>query len=100
PEEMAALFADHPEATRNAWRIAQRCRAFSLASRSALGYSFPDFSRQPGEEASSADEVLAAYCQARFAERYPPDYPDPEIVKKAQEQLVTELRLVERHGLA
>ncbi len=45
PAEMAALFADWPEAVRQSRRIAERC-AFTLAD---LPYRFPDFPLPPGE---------------------------------------------------
>ncbi len=49
PDEMAALFADHPEAVDGAVRLADRLR-FDLTR--DLGYRFPDFAgSHPGETA-------------------------------------------------
>src|SRR5262245_28450681 len=45
PAEMAALFADRPEAIRHSRRIAERC-SFTLAD---LPYRFPDYPLPPGQ---------------------------------------------------
>jgi error-prone DNA polymerase len=45
PAEMAALFADWPDAVRHSRRIAERC-TFTLAD---LPYRFPDYPLPPGE---------------------------------------------------
>ena len=49
--------------------------AFNLANHRDLGYNFPDFTRKEGEQESSADEVLAAFC-ARRIRRALPTRPD------------------------
>ena len=66
PEEAAELFAELPEAIEHAWLIGERCRDFNLADRRDLGYAFPDFTRAADERHATADDVLAAYCRARF----------------------------------
>ena len=60
PQQAAAAFAAYPQAVANTQRIADRCAAFDLSRRDALGYDFPDFSRGEGETAATADEVLAS----------------------------------------
>ena len=100
PDEVADIFADYPEAIATAAYISERCKDFNLAERRDLGYSFPDFSRRDGEGQASADEVLAAHCRERFAERYPPDRTEPELLGRARRQLDEELALISRHGLA
>jgi error-prone DNA polymerase len=97
---VAELFAAVPHAIDNTRRIAQRCAAFNLANHRDLGYDFPDFTRKEAEQNSSADDVLAAFCESRFDERYPPDGTDPELREKARHQLADELGLVSRHNLA
>ena len=100
PAEVAAAFAAYPEALDNVAVVADRCRGFNLAQVRSLGYDFPDFSRAPDEQQSSADDVLAAYCQRQFASRYPADRTDPEILRRARQQLQDELQLVRKHHLA
>ena len=100
PREAAAVFAAYPEAIATTAYISERCEDFNLAARRDLGYEFPDFTRKVDERHASADDVLAAYCRAKFDERYPPDHVDPALVDKAREQLQVELALVARHGLA
>src|SRR6266852_5189533 len=72
PREVAELFDAYPQAIATAQLIAQRCAAFNLANHRDLGYDFPDFTRKEGEQASSADDVLAAFCARKLDERYPP----------------------------
>lgn len=100
PQQAAAAFAGYPQAVVNTQRIADRCAAFDLSRRDALGYEFPDFSRGEGETAATADEVLAEYCWSRFGTRYPEVGTDPELLAKAKSQLDEELRLVAKHHLA
>ncbi len=99
PQIVAELFAAYPEAIANTQRIAQRCAAFNLANHRDLGYDFPDFTRKAGEQESSADDVLAAFCARKFDERYPPDRTDADLRAKAQHQLADELKLVSKHKL-
>lgn len=87
PTEMAALFADLPQAVAETLRIAERC-AFDVTM--PLGY------RPPAEEDDALRE-LHARCGARLMERYPPASPHAHA---ARERLATELALIERHGLA
>jgi error-prone DNA polymerase len=100
PQEVAELFATVPHAIDNTRRIAQRCEGFNLANHRDLGYDFPDFTRTKTEQNSSANDVLAAFCESRFDERYPPANTDPELRAKARHQLADELSLVSKHDLA
>jgi error-prone DNA polymerase len=100
PAEVAEVFATYPEAIQNIRVISERCKNFNLAQVRSLGYDFPDFSRKPGEQESSADEVLAAYCWRQFETRYPGEKTDPEVLRKARQQLHDELQLVKKHHLA
>ena len=61
PAEMAALFAELPEAVSNTRRIAERCR-FDLSR--DLTYRFPDYEAPNGW---TADEYLEEVCMARRA---------------------------------
>ena len=87
PAEMAALFADLPEAVRETRRIAERCR-FDLTQ--DLGY-------RPPEGAGDADGALKGLCEAHLDTRYPPGSPWR---REAVRRLATELALIRRHGLA
>ena len=100
PTQVTELFRAYPEAIIGAHTIAERCAAFNLANHRDLGYDFPDFTRKEGEQHSSADEVLAAFCASKFDERYPPDRTDVELREKARHQLNDELQLVGKHNLA
>ena len=100
PATVAELFAAYPQAVHTAHVIAERCAAFNLANHRDLGYDFPDFTRKEGEQQSSADDVLAAFCASKFDERYPPDRTDPELREKARHQLADELTLIGKHNLA
>ncbi len=100
PRVVAELFNEYPQAIHNAFAIAERCEAFNLANHRDLGYDFPDFTRKQGEQHSSADEVLSAFCASKFDERYPPERTDPELRDKAKHQLDDELKLVTKHNLA
>src|SRR5437763_844216 len=63
PAEMAARFADLPEAIRQSRRIAERC-AFTLAD---LGYRFPDFPLPAGATpASHLRELTYAGARDRY----------------------------------
>jgi error-prone DNA polymerase len=59
PREMAARFAEHPEAVAETVRLAERLR-FDLTT--DLGYRYP--------QAPDADGELAALCARRLLERY------------------------------
>ena len=50
PAVVAELFATYPAALANTETIAARCAAFNLANHRDLGYDFPDFTRQAGEQ--------------------------------------------------
>jgi error-prone DNA polymerase len=91
PEEMAALFADRPDAIAQTAIIAQRCAAFDLTR--DLGYTFPDFR---GHELHTAPRALAELCAVKLEEYYPPDSPWRA---DAEARLAEELRLVAHHKL-
>lgn len=93
PEEMAALWADYPEAIRTTELIAERCRAFDLTR--DLHYAFPDYATTTGE---SADDYLARTCWEAFEERY--ERSQSPSVEKARAQLRDELRLIRKHRLS
>lgn len=100
PAEVVSLFAAYPAAIQNTTRIAERCRGFNLAAPGSLGYDFPDFARKEDQQHVPADDILADYCWARFAERYAYEDVDPDLIEKAKTQLKDELRLVAKHRLA
>jgi len=84
PHEMAARFAEYPEAVAEAARLARRLR-FDL--RSDLGY------RYPGAEDEEAMRKLTELCDARLRDRYG-GAADP------RSRLGQELRIIEKLGLA
>lgn len=86
--EMAALFADHPQAIANTERIAERCQ-FDLTR--DLDYQFPDY---PVPEGETPQSYLAKICRHEAALRY------PNFSTEVEHRLDEELRLVEHHGLA
>src|SRR5436190_5371797 len=81
PAEMAARFAEHPEAVAESARIAARLE-FDLTR--DLGY------RYPGSEDPGADRALAEICRARLEHRYAGE---PEH-REARRRLEEELRLI------
>jgi len=87
PQEMAALFADLPEALENTLAIASRCRV-DLNFRD---HALPGFPLPPGQ---TADGYLRTLCLERLPERYPQDR------EKAREQLERELSAIAQTGLA
>ena len=82
PDEMARLFADHPEAVARTLEITERCR-FSLAE---LKYQYPNETELPGE---TAQQALERHTWASLPNRYPAGA--PEAVHK---QLRYELDLI------
>ncbi len=64
--EVAERFRRYPRALRTTLEVAERCGAFSLAR--DLSYRFPDYPCPPGQ---TPDDVLAALCATKLAERYP-----------------------------
>ena len=64
PEEMAALFADHPEALTNTHLIAERCLLDLRFGETVL----PHFEVPPGE---TADAYLRRLCLERVSQKYP-----------------------------
>jgi len=87
PAQMAALFADLPEAIANTERLAQRLD-FTLKD---LGYEFPTF---PVREGETMDRVLHESTFAGARGRF------PEVNEKVRRQLEKELGLIQRLGFA
>ena len=87
PAEMAARFAEHPDAVAETALLAERLR-FDLASE--LGY------RYPGSEDPKADNALAEICRGRFELRYDGT---PER-REAERCLDEELRVIRGLGLS
>jgi error-prone DNA polymerase len=87
PAEIAARFADHPDAVAESARLAERLE-FDLTR--DLGY------RYPGSEDPGADRALAEICRARLEHRYAGE---PEH-REARERLEDELRLIRSLGLS
>jgi error-prone DNA polymerase len=87
PAEMAALFAELPEALENTLRVAGRC-AFDLED---LGYRFPDFPAPPGE---SQQDCLRRLVLEGAGRRYRP------LERRHLQQLEHELGVIGRLGLA
>ncbi len=79
PEEMAALFAEIPEALQNTLAIAERC-SFDLTK--DLTYRFPDFEAPDGK---SADAYLEEVCFASARELY--RHVTPEIEERLRQEL-------------
>ena len=77
--EMAALFAEWPEALANSVRIAERC-TFDLTR--DLGYHFPDY---PVPEGETVDSHLERICYEAARERY--GRITPEVDARLREEL-------------
>src|SRR4051795_8124534 len=88
PEEMARLFAKHPEAVTRSMEIVERCR-FSLDE---LAYQYPHEACIPG---LSPQEALDRLTWEGSAQRYPAGVPD-----KVVGQIRHELKLIEQLGYA
>jgi len=88
PEEMAALFAEWPEALTNSLRIAERC-TFDLAE--DLGYHFPDY---PVPEGETVDSYLEKVCYDAASKRY------GRITPEVDARLREELARVRERGLS
>jgi len=96
PEAFRRRFRRYPQAIENALAIAERCKQFDILS--DLGYVFPDFQRETGEDRfATADGALRSLCEEALAAKYS-DAPR-ERQAKAREWLEEELRLVKLHGL-
>ena len=87
PAQMAALFADLPEAVANTAELASRLN-FTMCD---LGYQFPAYPTPNGETQS---EFLRARVREGMLDRYGSEN------KKAAEQIQRELALIEKLGLA
>ncbi|MDA0264412.1 MAG: DNA polymerase III subunit alpha [Chloroflexi bacterium] len=88
PAEMAALFAECPEAIENTLRIAERC-SFDLTK--DLAYRFPDYPVPAGATPQSHLEDL---CLQAAERRY------GGVNQKVKDRLDEELRLIGKHELA
>jgi error-prone DNA polymerase len=78
PAEMAARFAEHPEAVAETVRLAERLR-FDLSTE--LGYRYP--------QEADADGVLAELCRSRLGERYAGSRDRPEAERRLDQELGT-----------
>ncbi len=87
PSEMAALFADRPDAVARTRELADRLQ-YTMAD---LGYRFPDYPVPPGETQAS---FLRKITEVGARERYRP-YHD-----RARAQITRELDLIEKLDLA
>ncbi len=87
PEEMAALFADLPEAVLETRRVAERCLFDPTVG---LGY------RYPSAEDAAADRQLAMLCDAELERRYRGHGTHAE----ARRRLLDELDLIRHHRLS
>jgi error-prone DNA polymerase len=87
PQQMAALFADLPEAIANTERLAVRLD-FTLSD---LGYEFPTFPVPPGHD---MDSFLRQTAYAGACRRY------GSLRKAVEDQLKKELDLIRRLGFA
>jgi error-prone DNA polymerase len=87
PVDMAALFADMPDAVRRTSDLADRMQ-FTMAD---LGYRFPDYPVPPGETQAT---FLRKIAEVGACERYRP-YAD-----RARAQVTRELDLIEKLNLA
>ncbi|MGA2285477.1 MAG: error-prone DNA polymerase [Dehalococcoidia bacterium] len=88
PEEMAALFAECPDALANSARIAERC-TFDLTR--DLGYTFPEY---PVPEGETVDSHLERICYEAARERY------GRITPPVDARLREELGMVRKRGLS
>ena len=64
PQEMAALFSDHPQALANTGLVADMCEV-------ELDFDRTHLPRYPTPNGQSADEYLVELCREGFAQRYP-----------------------------
>ena len=87
PQEMAALFADLPEAVSNSLRIAERCEV-------SLDFADQRLPAFPVPGGHTPESYLRHLCQAGLRRRFDP------ITPQAQAQMEHELDVIERAGLA
>ena len=87
PQEMAALFADVPDALRNTAAVAEQCRLqFEFGQ-----YLLPKF---PLPEGHTAGSYLRHLCEERLPRRY------PEARAEIRRQMDYELDLIDRMGFS
>ncbi|MHB8572754.1 MAG: DNA polymerase III subunit alpha [Candidatus Dormibacteria bacterium] len=87
PEEMSALFRDHPEALANTLEVAGRCNAVIPLDSAQL----PRFDVPAGDDVNS---YLTRMVEAGVARRY------PVITDEVRERMETELSLIHRMGFS
>jgi len=86
PGEMAALFAEYPDAVANSVRIAERCN-YSIKSN---GYHLPPFEVPEGH---TAESYLRHLCEEGLQRRYPDGISD-----EVQARLEHELAIIHKMG--
>ncbi len=94
PEEMAALFADIPEAITNSVEIAKRCNVTLTLGKNFL----PDF---PVPEGVTIEEFLAQQARAGLETRLRvirPQLPDPAAEQAYWDRLALELKVINGMG--
>lgn len=92
PREMAALFADLPEALANTRRLAERLE-FTLEN---LGYRFPDFPDEEGRPMSMEAQTLRLRELCREGARW--RYGKPS--RQVEEQIGREIELIDQLGFS
>jgi DNA polymerase-3 subunit alpha len=87
PQEMAALFAEVPEALKNTLWIAERCQV----DLSFKGYHLPHF---PVPEGYTAETYLRQLCESGIQKRYGPRSSE----ERVRQRLEYELRVIHEMG--
>jgi error-prone DNA polymerase len=87
PAEMAALFADLPEALRNTLSIAERCQV-------SLDFSARRLPAFPAPEGHTSESYLRLLCEEGLRRKFDP------VTPQAAAQLAHELGVIGRAGLA
>ena len=87
PQEMAALFSDHPQALANTGLVADMCEV-------ELDFDRTHLPRSPTPNGQSADEYLVELCREGFARRYPGQ------PAAAEERLAYELEVIKYTNFA
>ena len=87
PQEMAALFSDHPQALGNTGLVADMCEV-------ELDFDQTHLPRYPTPNGQGADEYLVELCREGFARRYPGQ------PAAAEERLAYELEVIKHTRFA
>ena len=85
PDEMAALFPNHPEALENTQRIADMCKV-------ELGFGQTHLPRYQTPGGIDADEYLAQLCWEGFSTRYGTSSPEAEQRMKYELEVIRHTR--------